>query len=85
MGEVSATPNPNGTLMVSEQDAHEPFTEPSGYERTGWVLAGADGLSASTLAMFRAASLSLDAGTRNPRAPTGESQPSFLQPNQTDR
>jgi hypothetical protein len=38
----------------------EPFTEPPGYEGTGWRLAGAAGLSAPTLARFRAASLALD-------------------------
>ncbi len=42
-------------------DTTEPFTEPSGYEGTGWRLAGADGLSPPTLAKFRAASLALDA------------------------
>lgn len=38
----------------------EPFTEPPGYEGTGWFLAGAAGLSEPTLARFRAASLALD-------------------------
>ena len=38
----------------------EPFTEPPGYEGTGWRLAGAAGLSEPTLARFRAASLALD-------------------------
>jgi hypothetical protein len=42
-------------------DTTEPFTEPLGYEGTGWRLAGADGLSPATLAKFRAASLALDA------------------------
>ena len=42
-------------------EAIEPFTEPPGYEGTGWLLAGADGLSPATLAKFRAASLALDA------------------------
>lgn len=41
-------------------DTTEPFTEPPGYEGTGWRLAGADGISPSTLAKFRAASLALD-------------------------
>lgn len=42
-------------------DATEPFTEPQRYEGTGWLLAGADGLSPATVAKFRAASLALDA------------------------
>jgi hypothetical protein len=43
----------------------EPFTEPPGYEGTGWRLAGAAGLSAPTLARFRDASLALDAAPAN--------------------
>jgi hypothetical protein len=52
-------------------DTAEPFTEPPGYEGTGWRLAGADGLSPATLAKFRAASLALDAqiAARNARLP----------------
>ena len=42
-------------------DTADPFTEPPGYEGTGWRLAGADGLSPETLAKFRSASLALDA------------------------
>jgi hypothetical protein len=42
-------------------DTTEPFTEPPGYEGTGWRLAGADGLSPATLAKFRAKSLALNA------------------------
>lgn len=42
-------------------DTTEPFTEPPGYEGTGWRLAGADGISPATLAKFRVASLELDA------------------------
>lgn len=44
---------------------HEPFTEPPGYEGTGWLVAGADGLSPQTLAKFRAASLALDVLIKN--------------------
>ena len=43
----------------------EPFTEPPGYEGTGWRLAGAAGLSKPTLARFRAASMALDAAPAN--------------------
>lgn len=43
----------------------EPFTEPPGYEGTGWRMAGAAGLSERTLARFRAASLALDACPAN--------------------
>lgn len=48
----------------------EPFTEPPGYEGTGWRLAGADGLSTGTLAKFYAASRvlnAMDAGCVVPR------------------
>jgi len=40
--------------------ALEPFVEPPGYEGTGWRLAGAEGLSAETLARFWAASQALN-------------------------
>ena len=43
----------------------EPFTEPPGYEGTGWRLAGAAGLSAPILARFRAASQALDRYLKN--------------------
>ena len=43
----------------------EAFSEPPGYEGTGWRLAGAAGLSEPTLARFRAASLALDACPAN--------------------
>lgn len=49
------------TVAAAANDTIEPFTEPPGYEGTGWRLAGADGLSPATLAKFRAASLALDA------------------------
>jgi hypothetical protein len=49
------------TSTDAANDTIEPFTEPLGYEGTGWRLAGADGLSPATLAKFRAASLALDA------------------------
>lgn len=49
---ATSTDAANGTI--------EPFTEPPGYEGTGWRLAGSDGLSPQTLAKFRAASLALD-------------------------
>ncbi len=45
---------------IAANDTTEPFIEPPGYEGTGWRLAGADGLSAQTLAKFRSASLALD-------------------------
>ena len=40
--------------------AQEEFTEPLGFEGTGWHLAGADGLSLRTLTKFFAASKALD-------------------------
>jgi hypothetical protein len=52
---------PNAITTDAANDAIEPFTEPLGHEGTGWRLAGADGLSPTTLAKFRAASLELDA------------------------
>lgn len=52
---------PVATGSDAANDTIEPFTEPPGYEGTGWRLAGADGLSPATLAKFRAASLALDA------------------------
>jgi len=50
--------SPNLPVTEGESD-HEPFMEPKSYEGTGWLLAGAEGLSQSTLAKFRAASLEL--------------------------
>ena len=38
----------------------EEFTEPPGFEGTGWCLAGADGLSLRTLNKFFAASKAID-------------------------
>lgn len=52
---------PIATSTTAANDAAEPFSEPPGYEGTGWLLAGADDLSPATLAKFRAASLVLDA------------------------
>jgi hypothetical protein len=52
---------PVATNTDAANDTTDPFTEPPGYEGTGWRLAGADGLSPATLAKFRAASLALDA------------------------
>lgn len=52
---------PVATITDAANETIEPFTEPPGYEGTGWRLAGADGLSPATLAKFRAASLALDA------------------------
>lgn len=42
------------------EQATEPFVEPPGYEGTGWRLAGAESLSAETLARFYEASHALD-------------------------
>ena len=53
------------TNQTHDANTIEPFTEPPGYEGTGWRLAGAAGLSAPTLARFRAASLALDAAPAN--------------------
>lgn len=52
---------PVGLDACAANDTTEAFTEPSGYEGTGWRLAGADGLSPPALAKLRAASLGLDA------------------------
>ena len=52
-------------LEDHETDPNEPFTEPPGYEGTGWRLAGAAGLSAPILARFRAASQALDRYLKN--------------------
>ena len=46
----------------------EEFTEPPGFEGTGWRLAGADGLSLRTLTKFFAASKALDCSQQS-RAP----------------
>lgn len=43
--------------------AHEQFTEPPGFEGTGWRLAGAEGLSTETLSKFFQASRALDRAT----------------------
>ena len=43
----------------------EAFSEPPGYEGTGWRLAGAAGLSEPTLVRFRAASQALNAAPEN--------------------
>ena len=53
--------HPTAINTEAASDAPDPFTEPRGYEGTGWHLAGADGLSSATLAKFREASLALTA------------------------
>ncbi len=53
------------TIVPPTEPTIEPFTEPPGYEGTGWRLAGAAGLSSLTLARFRAASQALDRYLKN--------------------
>ena len=59
-------PHPEGSdkgfvgFVAPCQGTSEKFIEPPGYEGTGWRLAGAEGLSAETLARFYAASQALD-------------------------